>query len=77
MKVKVYAPALCSYDKLDENSLMELKEGSTLNDAMKNLAIPLPLRPFIICMVNYKKVKLNTPLNDGDVISFLTPLAGG
>jgi molybdopterin converting factor small subunit len=77
MKVKVYAPGFCSYEKLDEDNMMELKEGSTLNDVLKNLSIPLPLRPLLLPMVNYKRVKLNAVLNDSDIISFFAPLAGG
>ncbi|MBP8031620.1 MAG: MoaD/ThiS family protein [Acetobacterium sp.] len=41
------------------------------------MKIPLVLQPLVICQVNYQRVKLNTQLKDGDVISFMLPLAGG
>jgi molybdopterin converting factor small subunit len=77
MKVKVYAPAFCSFDHLDDDNVMELPEGATLNDVFQRLKIPLPLRLFPIYTVNYEKAYLGTRLKDGDVVSFLTPLAGG
>jgi molybdopterin converting factor small subunit len=77
VKVKVYAPAFASFQHLDDDSSMKLPEGATLNDVFRRLKIPLPLRPFLVYTVNYEKAGLNTPLNNGDVVSFLTPLAGG
>lgn len=77
IKVKVYAPAFSSFQHLDDDNFMELSEGATLNDVFRCLKIPLPLRPFLVCTVNYEKAGLNTPLDNGDVVSFLTPLAGG
>jgi molybdopterin converting factor small subunit len=77
MKVKVHAPAFCSFEHIDENGYMILPEKATLNDVYKKVRVPLPFRKLLFSAVNYRRVKLNTKLNDGDVVSFLTPLSGG
>lgn len=77
MKVRVFAPSYCSFEFVDDDNYMELKEGATLQDVLRNLKIPVHLRPITICMVNYQKVRKNTTLKEGDVVSFLAPLAGG
>ena len=77
MKVKVYAPSFCNLSALDDDGYLLLQEGSTLNRVYKELTIPLPLRPFVTCYVNYKPAKLTQKLTDGDIISFLAPLSGG
>jgi len=56
---------------------MELEEGACLREVYRHLKVPPPLRPVLVCMVNYERVRRSTPLKDGDVVSFLTPLAGG
>lgn len=77
MKVRVFAPSYCSFALVDDDNYMELKEGATLQEVLRNLKIPVHLRPITICMVNYQKVKKHTVLKEGDVISFLAPLVGG
>lgn len=78
MKVKVYAPdILCDASALDEDNFMELPENATLNDVYKKLKIRLIFRKLLFCTVNYKREKLSKKLNDQDVISFISPIAGG
>lgn len=77
MKVRVFAPGFCNFENIDDANFMELEEGSTLHEVYRNLKIPFHLRPIMICMVNYHRVKKSTVLKEGDVISFLAPLAGG
>jgi molybdopterin converting factor small subunit len=77
MKVKVYAPAFCSFKHIDEDGNMVLPDGASLNDVYKKLRVPLPFRKLLFSAVNYRRVKLNTQLKDGDVVSFLAPLSGG
>jgi len=77
MKITVYAPPFVSHDSLDEDGSMELEEGACLREVYRHLKVPPPLRPVLVCMVNYERVRRSTPLKDGDVVSFLTPLAGG
>lgn len=77
MKVKIYAPAFLSFENIDCNGFMKLKEDSALSDVYKELKVPLALRPILLCSVNYSKAKLNTRLKDGDVISIFFPMTGG
>lgn len=77
MKVQVYPPPFANLTTLDEDSMMVLPPGTRLFTVYRRLKIPLVLQPLVICHVNYQRVKLNTQLKDGDVISFMLPLAGG
>ena len=77
MKVKVHAPAFCSFKYIDEHGDMILPDQARLNDVYKKLRVPLPLRKLLFAAVNYRRAKLNTKLKNGDVVSFLTPLSGG
>lgn len=77
MKIKVYAPSFCSFKYIDEHGCMTLPEGAVLNDVYKKLRIPFPLRKIFFAAVNYKTSDLKTRLNEGDVVSFFSGLAGG
>ena len=77
MKVKVYAPSFCDLDALDEKGYITLKEGTTVYGLYKKLKVPLPLRPFVYCSVNYEHAKLTKKLKDGDTVSMATLLSGG
>jgi molybdopterin converting factor small subunit len=77
MKVMVYAPSFCNLSAVDDDGYLSLEEGSTLNILYKKLKIPLLARPFATCYVNYKPANQNQELKEGDIVSFLTVLAGG
>ncbi|WP_373481945.1 MoaD/ThiS family protein [Acetobacterium sp.] len=57
--------------------MMLLPPAARLFTVYRRLKISLVLQPLVICYVNYQRVKLNTQLKDGDVISFILPLTGG
>lgn len=77
MTVQVYPPPFANLNALDEDGMLILEPGARLSTVYRRLKIPLVLQPLVICHVNYQRVKLNTQLKDGDVISFILPLAGG
>lgn len=78
MKVKVYAPAvLCETTALDGDNYLHLADGATVRDVYKALKIPFWVRKLLICSVNHKWEKKSKALKDGDVISFISPVAGG
>ncbi len=77
MKIQVYPPPFANLSVLDEDGMMVLPPGARLATVYRRLKIPLLLQPLVICHVNYQRVKLSTQLKDGDVISFILPLAGG
>jgi len=77
VRVQVYPPPFANLTDLDEDGMMVLSPGARLSTVYRRLKIPLVLQPLLICHVNYQRVKLSTQLKDGDVISFMLPLAGG
>jgi molybdopterin converting factor small subunit len=77
IKVKVYAPAIIDHSKLDSNSYLILEDGTSLRKLYRLIKVPLWLQPILFCTVNYDRVKMNTILQDGDVVSFIAPISGG
>lgn len=77
MKVKVYPGPFCKTEALDEDGFIEVEEGATVADIIKGLKCPFPIKALGLYTVNYKKVKPSTKLKDGDIISIITPIAGG
>ena len=77
MKVKVKAPAFCSFEHIDEDGYMTLPEGATLNDVYKKLHVPFLMRKILFSTVNYEQAKLRKPLKDGDVVCFIALMSGG
>lgn len=77
MNVKIYSSGIGSFEHIDEDGFMSLPEGASLNDVYKRLRIPFLFRKVLFAAVNYKHAKLNTKLKDGDVVSLLSPRAGG
>jgi molybdopterin converting factor small subunit len=77
MKVRVYAAAFCNLETIDKDGYMELPEGAGLNDVYRRLEVPWLLRRIVFATVNYRKAGVETKLEDGDVVSFLSGLGGG
>jgi molybdopterin converting factor small subunit len=77
IKVKVYIPAFINHELMDTQSCVTLDAHATLADLFHQLEIPLPLRLSFLYMVNYQQANWNTPLDDGDVVSFIFPISGG
>jgi molybdopterin converting factor small subunit len=77
ISVKVYASGFCSFKHIDEEGFMTLPEGASLNDVCRRLKIPFLLRRILFAAVNYEHVKLSTKLKNGDVVSVISPMAGG
>ncbi len=77
MRVKIYAPSFAKVEKLDKDNYLELHDGATLKEVFNLLEIPLPKGSVLLCKVNYQKADLKMTLQEGDVISFYFPIAGG
>lgn len=79
VRVKFFA----SYAELvgREETGVELSFPATVDDVLRRLrrdfawARPLPERP--LAAVNLRQVGLDAPVNAGDEVAFLPPLAGG
>ena len=67
MKVKVYAPAFCSFEDIDEKGCMTLPEVASLNDVYKKLRVPFLWRKLLFASVNYNRVELRTELKGREI----------
>ena len=77
MKIRVYAASFCSFEDIDEDGYMVLPDGAVLDDMYQKLKVPWLFRKIVFATVNYKRVRLKTKLEDGDVVSFFSALGGG
>lgn len=77
IKVKVYIPAFVNHEQIDQQGNVALDANATLADLFHHLEIPLPLRLSFLYMVNYEQANWNTPLHDGDIVTFIIPISGG
>jgi molybdopterin converting factor small subunit len=77
IKVKVYLPAFVNHDHLNPDGTATLEESAILLDLYRLLKLPVPLRLSVFFRINYEPAKWNTPLKDGDTVTFLFPISGG
>lgn len=77
IRVRVNAPPGCSRKGLDERGWMELPDGAKLSDALRVLRMPKILARIIIVSVNGAAAAPDTPLANGDSISFFSAISGG
>lgn len=77
IRVRVYAPAWCNTRALDERGCVNIREGSTLADVLSAIGMPKIAAKLLHAAVNSEIKPLNTVLNDGDMVSFFTMMAGG
>jgi molybdopterin converting factor small subunit len=77
IRVKVYAPSWCDIEVLDERGWIDLPEGSTLADVLKQIKMPKFAAKVLLAAVNSEKKPLDTVLEDGDMVSFFAMMAGG
>jgi len=77
IKIKVYAPGFINHKAIDQYGYVELLENDSVGSLYHKLEIPLPLRAISPCFVNYEQAKSTTILKNGDVVTFIFPIAGG
>lgn len=77
IKIKVYAPGFINHDLLDQNGCIDLEAGDSVRALYRKLKVPLLLWPVLVCSINYEQAKISAKLKDGDVVTFLFPIAGG
>lgn len=77
MRIRVYAPPVGDYTRIDEDGFVSLPEGATLDELFRVLRIPLRRGAVLFSMVNHEKSKLSRVLRDGDTVSFLGLVSGG
>ena len=77
IKVRVTLPFGWNRKMLDERNWLSLPEGAKLADALRAVKIPRLLARTMFVCVNGVLSKTNTPLNDGDSVSFFPIPFGG
>jgi molybdopterin converting factor small subunit len=77
MRIRVYAPRFADHARIDEDGFVQMPDGATLDDLLKNLRIPFRPGAAIFCTVNYRRVPRSTMLKDGDTVGFLALVSGG
>lgn len=77
IRVKVFPPYGCDCSALDDRSWMEIMEGSTVRDVLKIIHLSPLKANLLLVSVNGERAPLSKKLQDGDVIGFIAPVAGG
>jgi sulfur carrier protein ThiS len=72
VKVKLYGDFL---RQGPEESITELKDGSTVEDLLERFGISE--RSYIIILINLKRSWFEDELKDGDTVSIFSPVGGG
>ena len=77
MRIKVFTPLGLADGRLDDRGWMELPEGATLGDALRELRIPRLIAKAFMVRLNSEQRPLDTKLRDGDMIGFFSLISGG
>lgn len=68
---------IADHSVLEDGEYLVLGEKATIRTVYSRLKIPLYLRPFYRCYLNYKPAAMRDKLKDGDEVFFMTLAAGG
>ncbi len=79
MRIRVYLPPYFGRGReaLDEDGFVHINQGAALKDLFRLLKVPFASAAVHLCRVNYDRASLETTLNDGDIVSFFSPVTGG
>ena len=77
MRIKVFTPLGLGGGKLDERGWLEIEDGATLGDALRELKIPRLVAKAFMVRLNSEEQPLDTKLHDGDMIGFFSLISGG
>ncbi len=77
MLIKVYAPAYCNHDVINEKGFVEMPDDCTLMQLLNKIKMPLIYRKLPIVFVNYERVKKTTKLKDKDIVSIMGFVSSG
>ena len=77
VRIRVYVPVFADASAVDERGFVEMEPESTLGDLLGKLRLPFKALAVAFCVVNYEKSSMKRILQDGDVVSFFSILAGG
>ena len=75
IKIKIYAGPQAYLPGKQEESIMQIREGSRVRDLMESLK--MPEHRVMLILKNEKKAKEEDPLSDGDAVFFYPVIGGG
>ena len=77
MKIKIELLGLLHLKGVTNNSVVVVKEGSTISDLYNQLNILKDHQKFITPFINGSEVRKSTTINDGDTVKIFLPTGGG
>jgi len=77
MKVKIELLGLLHLKGVTNNSVVVVKEGSTISDLYNQLNILKDHQKFITPFINGSEVRKSSTINDGDTVKIFLPTGGG
>jgi hypothetical protein len=77
MKIKIELLGLLHIKGIENNSFIEMKDGSTILDIYNELNILKDHQKFIIPFLNGNEVRKSAEVNDGDTVKIFLPTGGG
>ncbi len=77
MRVKIIPPPGADRSRLDERCWGELPEGATVADALKLIRCSRLQAMLMLVSVNGERAEFTQTLQEGDVVGFFAPIAGG
>ena len=77
MKIKLELLGLLHIKDVKNNSIIDIKNGSTISDLYNELNILKDHQKFIIPFINGSEVRKSTTVNDGDTVKIFLPTGGG
>lgn len=66
-----------SSERMDERGWIELPEGNSVADALRAIHCSRLKEKLLFCNCNGERTNFRTPLQDGNVIGFFSPISGG
>ena len=77
MKVKIELLGLLHLKGVTNNSVVVVKEGSTISDLYNQLNILKDHQKFVTPFINGSEVRKSSTINDGDTVKIFLPTGGG
>ncbi len=77
ISVKLFPTVAARSQSKQRDLTLPFRNGITAGDVLKQEGFPDDYIRYLVVMINGQQAKLETPLNDGDVLDIMVALAGG
>jgi molybdopterin converting factor small subunit len=75
IRVKVYGPLRAFVSSTDQQ--IDVAKGLSVRQLVSDLGVPDDQMVYTMCLINERRVPLDSPIADGDVLDVFQPVAGG